>query len=94
MGENFSHSFSLPLFLILYFLHLAANNFNCILLYLMVMPFIMKGNRQELKPIMQPHSSHVITLSQACPNNISGCTLTYVIANLNYCFEFHFCGHI
>ncbi|XP_020399005.1 chromatin modification-related protein EAF1 B isoform X3 [Zea mays] len=35
-----------------------------------------QGNRQELKPIMQPHSSHVITLSQACPNNISGCTLT------------------
>nr|CAB3460547.1 unnamed protein product [Digitaria exilis] len=34
-----------------------------------------QGNRQELKPIIQPHSSHVIALSQACPNRISGGTL-------------------
>ncbi|CAN6331761.1 unnamed protein product [Urochloa humidicola] len=34
-----------------------------------------QGNRQELKPIIQPHSSHVIALSQACPNRISGVTL-------------------
>ncbi|KXG22683.1 chromatin modification-related protein EAF1 B isoform X1 [Sorghum bicolor] len=35
-----------------------------------------QGNRQDLKPIMQPHSSHVIALSQACLNKISGGTLT------------------
>ncbi|CAN6349991.1 unnamed protein product [Urochloa humidicola] len=34
-----------------------------------------QGNRQELKPIIQPHSSHVIALSQACTNRISGGTL-------------------
>jgi hypothetical protein len=49
-----------------------------------------KGNRQDLKPIMQPHSSHVIALSQACLNKISGGTLTYVIANLNYALNFIF----
>ncbi|XP_062180648.1 chromatin modification-related protein EAF1 B-like isoform X2 [Phragmites australis] len=35
-----------------------------------------QGNSQELKPIIQTHSSHVIALSQACPNNLSGGTLT------------------
>ncbi|XP_004960997.1 chromatin modification-related protein EAF1 B isoform X1 [Setaria italica] len=34
-----------------------------------------QGNRQELKQIMQPHSSQVIALSQACPNRVSGGTL-------------------
>ncbi|XP_039840616.1 chromatin modification-related protein EAF1 B-like isoform X6 [Panicum virgatum] len=34
-----------------------------------------QGNRQEFKPIIQPHSSHVIALSQACPNRISASTL-------------------
>jgi len=81
----------------MYFLHPAANNFNCIdtISYGYALSFLfMKGNRQELKPIMQPHGSHVIALSQACLNKISGGTLTYVIAYLNYGFEFHFCGHI
>ncbi|XP_062232326.1 chromatin modification-related protein EAF1 B-like [Phragmites australis] len=35
-----------------------------------------QGNSQELKPIIQPHSSHVITLSQACTNNLPGGALT------------------
>lgn len=35
-----------------------------------------QGNRRELKTIIQPHSSHVIALSQACPNKVSGGTLT------------------
>ncbi|WVZ99822.1 hypothetical protein U9M48_045066 [Paspalum notatum var. saurae] len=35
-----------------------------------------QGNRRELKTIIQPHSSHGIALSQACPNKISGGTLT------------------
>jgi hypothetical protein len=43
---------------------------------------------------MQPHSSHVIALSQACPNRVSGATLMYVIAILNHCFNFHFWGHL
>jgi hypothetical protein len=77
----------------LYFLHPVAK-FIYIVLYLMILPclgfLIMKGNRQELKPIIQPHSSHVIALSQACPNRISAGTLMYVIANLNYWFNFHF----
>ncbi|XBH60202.1 hypothetical protein VPH35_114830 [Triticum aestivum] len=29
-------------------------------------------NSQELKPIVLPHSSHVVALPQACPNNSSG----------------------
>jgi hypothetical protein len=69
------------------FSHPAAK-FIYIVLYLMVLPFldflVMKGNRQELKPIIQPHSSHVIALSQACPNRISADTLMYVIVNLDY----------
>ncbi|KAB8100870.1 hypothetical protein EE612_031493, partial [Oryza sativa] len=35
-----------------------------------------KGNSQELKSIIQPHSSHVAALTQACPNNLSGGALT------------------
>ncbi|KAG8086576.1 hypothetical protein GUJ93_ZPchr0010g7291 [Zizania palustris] len=35
-----------------------------------------KGNSQELKSIIQPHSSHVAALTQACLNNLSGVTLT------------------
>ncbi|KAJ1264384.1 hypothetical protein BS78_09G259100 [Paspalum vaginatum] len=35
-----------------------------------------QGNHRELKTIIQPHSSHGIALSQACPNKISGGTLT------------------
>lgn len=33
-------------------------------------------NSRELKPIVQPHSSHLVALSQACPNNLSGGILT------------------
>ncbi|XP_047094521.1 chromatin modification-related protein EAF1 B-like isoform X2 [Lolium rigidum] len=33
-------------------------------------------NSRELKPIVQPHSSHIVALSQASPNNISGGILT------------------
>jgi len=72
---------------LMYFLYPAAK-FIYIVLYLMIFPFlgflVMKGNRQEFKPIIQPHSSHVIALSQACPNRISAGTLMYVIVNLNY----------
>jgi hypothetical protein len=39
---------------------------------------VMKGNSKELKPIVQPHSSHVIALSQACVNKLPGGSLTYV----------------
>uniref|UniRef100_A0A0D9WKI8 HSA domain-containing protein n=1 Tax=Leersia perrieri TaxID=77586 RepID=A0A0D9WKI8_9ORYZ len=35
-----------------------------------------KGNSQELKSAMQPHSSHIAALTQACPNNLSGGVLT------------------
>uniref|UniRef100_A0A0E0L6K1 Myb-like domain-containing protein n=1 Tax=Oryza punctata TaxID=4537 RepID=A0A0E0L6K1_ORYPU len=35
-----------------------------------------KGNSQELKLIIQPHSSHAAALTQACPNNLSGGALT------------------
>ena len=80
---------------LMYFLYPAAK-FIYIVLYLMIFPFlgflVMKGNRQEFKPIIQPHSSHVIALSQACPNRISAGTLMYVIVNLNYWFNFHFLG--
>ncbi|XP_006654875.1 chromatin modification-related protein EAF1 B-like isoform X2 [Oryza brachyantha] len=35
-----------------------------------------KGNSQELKSIIQPHSSHAAALTQAFPNNLSGGALT------------------
>lgn len=45
----------------------------------LLMPQVQSRRRQvnsrELKPIIQPHSSHVAALSQACPNNLSGSTL-------------------
>ncbi|KAK3137821.1 hypothetical protein QOZ80_5AG0360920 [Eleusine coracana subsp. coracana] len=31
-----------------------------------------QGNSQEIKPIMQPHNSHVIALSQTCVNKLQG----------------------
>uniref|UniRef100_A0ACD5TCW4 Uncharacterized protein n=1 Tax=Avena sativa TaxID=4498 RepID=A0ACD5TCW4_AVESA len=33
-------------------------------------------NSRELKPIVQPHSSHVVALSQVSPNNLAGGVLT------------------
>ncbi|XBJ21314.1 hypothetical protein VPH35_011989 [Triticum aestivum] len=43
---------------------------------MLLMPKVLSRRRQvnsrELKPIVLPHSSHVVALTQACPNNLSG----------------------
>lgn len=53
-----------------------CSSLNLFLTNIFSVVYHVKNETHDLRQVVPVHNSHVIALSQVCPNNLNGCILT------------------